>query len=316
MTRAVFLIILALLFWTDSMAVADKSHPAHPVTVTAEVDSISVHIGDRIRYTIKVKASKDFEVQMPSFGDNLADFAIKEFDSDESGFFSKTYTQSYILDIYETGEFTIPAAIIKYRNGSTSGWEEVITEGISITVQSLLNKTDHTTAPRDIRGPHSINNLKYLYIAIAVIAIIAIAIAVFMFLKRRKEIETTTSPLPPAHETALKSLKELMSKDYIGKGKIQEYYYELSNIVRHYLEDRFYLKAPEMTTEEFLVHLKYTDKLNSSHKSLLQEFLSQCDMVKFAKHLPEQQEILSSYGSAQRLVEQTKEIFVTGDKIK
>ena len=96
-----------------------------------------------------------------------------------------------------------------------------------------------------------------------------------------------------------------MEKDYITSGRVQEFYVELSDIVRHYLEDRFYFKAPEMTTEEFLVHLKNAHQLKPAHKGLLSEFLVQCDMVKFAKHQPGEDEIRSSYDSAEHLVVET-----------
>ena len=104
-----------------------------------------------------------------------------------------------------------------------------------------------------------------------------------------------------------------MGKEYLSTGKVQEFYFELSNIARHYIEDRFKLKAPEMTTEEFLTTLKKSEALNSEQKSLVKDFLSHCDMVKFAKYLPQKKEIDSSYESAKNLVDQTKEIVSQGE---
>jgi len=315
MIRALYLILAFFLISISGTTAADKSTAERPVTITAEVNRTSVSIGDRITYTIRAEAPKDFEVLLPSFGENLADFSVKDFSSDESGFFSRTYTQSYVLDIYETGTFTIPASVVKYKDSNSAEWTEAATQEIAVTVQSLLSETEEPVGIRDIKGPHSISNLKYIYILLAVIFVIAVAVAIFMFLKKRKQASAAVEPPPPAHETALKALKELMDKEYIKTGKIQEHYFELSNIVRHYLENRFLLKAPEMTTEEFLIHLKQTEKLNPEQKSLLREFLSHCDMVKFAKLLPAEPEIASSYESAERLVQQTKEVPATGDKI-
>ncbi len=314
--RGVYLLIMLLLVCTGHTASANQTPVEQPLAVTAEVDRTSVSIGDKITYTINVKAPKDYEVQLPSIGENLADFTVKDFSSDKSGFFSHTYTESYVLDIYETGTFTIPAAAIKYKSKDSPEWQETVTEEISITVQSLLNDTENTAAIRNIRGPYSMMNLTYVYIALAIILVIVIAIALFMYFKKKKGPVELIVPPPPAHDTALKALKDLLGKDYIKTGQVREYYFELSNIVRHYLEDRFDMKAPEMTTEEFLIHLKNTHKLTSEHKGLLREFLSQCDMVKFAKHLPGEREIESSYGSAKDLVEQTKESQTTGDTTK
>ena len=315
MIRAAYVIFIIILACSVNKAFAIESDIEQPVSVKASVDNASINIGDIVTYTINVNAPKDFEIQLPSFGENLADFTVKDFSSDDGGFFSKTYKQTYILDIYETGTFTIPGAVIRYKTQSDSEWKEAVTEEITVTVQSLLDETGETAVIRGIKGPHSIGNLLYVYLILAAIAVIAIIIAVIMYKKKGKGPETIVTP-PPAHETALRALRELMEKDYIKTGKIQEYYVELSNIIRHYLEDRFNLKAPEMTTEEFLVHLKNTVKLNPEQKRLLSNFLSHCDMVKFAKHLPGDEEIDSSYGAANTLVEQTKEIRITGEVIK
>ena len=104
-----------------------------------------------------------------------------------------------------------------------------------------------------------------------------------------------------------------MGKEYLSSGKVQDFYVELSNIVRHYIENRFQLKAPEMTTEEFLLTLKESTVLNSEQKSLVKDFLSHCDMVKFAKYFPQKDEIDSSYESAKNLVDQTRERALTGE---
>ena len=127
------------------------------------------------------------------------------------------------------------------------------------------------------------------------------------YLKKRKKPEHLTTPLRPAHETALEALRKLRNKDYLRTGRVREYYFELSDIARHYVEDRFQLRAPEMTTEEFLSTLKDSRVLRSGQKTLLSDFLSHCDMVKFAKYQPDENESDASYESARRFIEETKE---------
>ncbi|MFC1480537.1 hypothetical protein ACFL5Y_03735 [Candidatus Omnitrophota bacterium] len=94
--------------------------------------------------------------------------------------------------------------------------------------------------------------------------------------------------------------------DLPGQGRIKEYYVRLSDIVRHYLEDRFSFRAPEMTTEEFMERVKNSSEMLKKHKELLGDFLSHCDMVKFAKYGPTSLEMLDSFQSAERLVDQTR----------
>jgi hypothetical protein len=272
------------------------------------VDKTPVYIGDKIKYSITVKAPKEFEVQLPEFGDNLAEFKIKDFGSSEGGIFGRTFLQWYILDTYETGILTIPEAAVKYRGKGVEEWREITTDEIKVEVLSLLNEAEAGAGIRDIKGPRSLYDLRYVYIALSVLAAVIIIIILAIYYKKRKMAKESVIPPRPAHEIALEALTELKHGNLVKEGMIKEYYFELSDIVRHYLENRFSLKAPEMTTEEFLSHVRQTAVLRSDHKSLLREFLSHCDMVKFAKYFPAEKEIASSFESAMNLVEQTKDM--------
>ena len=301
------LLISFLLILCSSTAAEETADSKLPVTVQASVDRTAVSIGDRIRYTIEVEAGKEIEVRIAEFGENLEDFSVRDFGSSKGGFWGKQkLTQWYVLDIYEAGTYTIPAVTVSYRTGDEE-WMEVVSDEIIVEVKSLLDGEVETAEIRDIQGPLSAYNVNLLYIALAVLIAVAIIVAIVLFLRKRKRRKEIIVPLRPAHEIAFEAFEELVKKDLLRNGRIDEYYFELSNIVRHYLENRFQLRAPEMTTEEFLSTLRQTDKLQADHKALLREFMSHCDMVKFAKYHPAENEIESSYESARRLVEQTKD---------
>ena len=221
--------------------------------------------------------------------------------------------QWYILDTFETGTFTIPSIVVKYRSDGEKEWKEVLADAVNIEVLSSLDEKALEGDIRDIKGPVSYWDKTYIYIILGIVAAIALILFIIIFLQKRRKIKEVVIPKVPAHEIAYEALKKLMVKDYLSTGKVQEFYFELSNIARHYIEDRFQLKAPEMTTEEFLITLKKSEVLNSEQKSLVKDFLSQCDMVKFAKYLPQKNEIDSSYESAKNLVDQTKETVSQGE---
>lgn len=161
---------------------------------------------------------------------------------------------------------------------------------------------------RDIKPPVFFpRNYLFLIIILVLIILAGLVVLIRYFLKRLKKKEVTVSQLPrPAHELAYEALEALKFKDLPSKGKIKEYYIELSDIARHYIENRFEIRAPEMTTEEFLFSLKDSVDLTGAHKNLLKEFLSHCDMVKFAKYGPSSQEMNDSFAAAKRLVDETK----------
>lgn len=81
--------------------------------------------------------------------------------------------------------------------------------------------------------------------------------------------------------------------------------FEVSDALRAYLEERFQLRAPERTTEEFLYDLQATTHLNSVQKQSLSEFLTHCDLVKFARHEPTETDLRALHESALRLVDET-----------
>ncbi len=291
-----------------SFAAKDKGNKNHDIEVTAAIDKASIQIGDKVTYTITVKAKKNIEVEFPQIPlENLAGFAIKDFGSSQKALFGKiTFKQWYLLDTYVSGEHTIPASAIKYRSKGQSDWQELNANEIKIEVKSVLGAIPKQNDIRDIRGPKSFAGKTWLCLLIVLIALLIIGgFSVFSILGKKKE--EFKKPPDPAHIIAYEALSALEKKDYIRRGLTQAYYTELSDIVRHYLENRFNLRAPEMTTEEFLTKVKEDSTLTLEQKGLLRDFLTACDLVKFAKHQPAGQEAALSLASAKKLIDQTKQ---------
>jgi hypothetical protein len=82
--------------------------------------------------------------------------------------------------------------------------------------------------------------------------------------------------------------------------------FEVSETLRVYLEERFHLRAPESTTEEFLLQLQTSTALNHDQKESLAAFLQSCDLVKFARFEPTEAELRELHESALRLVDETQ----------
>ena len=82
---------------------------------------------------------------------------------------------------------------------------------------------------------------------------------------------------------------------------------ELSSIVRQYLEDRFDMRAPELTTEEFLVSVSDSPDLSVAHQRLLREFLHYADLVKFARMVPGEEDIRQAIERARQFLDETRD---------
>jgi len=124
----------------------------------------------------------------------------------------------------------------------------------------------------------------------------------FVLLIRRK----AAAPAKKPHEVAYERIEVLRRGGLIEKGKVKEFFYELSGIIRSYIEARFGIHAPEMTTEEFLQNVREAGSFTSDHKSLLKDLLSKCDLVKYAKYGPVSYEIETMLEFAVRFIDQTK----------
>jgi hypothetical protein len=103
----------------------------------------------------------------------------------------------------------------------------------------------------------------------------------------------------------LAALQILLAKKWIEQENIEPFYIELSTIARSYIEARFNLRAPELTTEEFIRETASSHHLSLDHQQLTGAFLEQCDLVKFAKHRPAQSDMRAAYSAAERLVRET-----------
>lgn len=138
--------------------------------------------------------------------------------------------------------------------------------------------------------------------------VLILLIVVILFLMRRKPRTQKTEDIivaVPAWEKAYARLEQLKIRKLIERPSLKDFYSELSDIIRRYLEERFSLKAPEMTTEEFLDSLKSSSVLTQEQKKMLKDFLETCDMVKFAKYQPGMAEAQASFDLIKTLISQT-----------
>jgi hypothetical protein len=162
-------------------------------------------------------------------------------------------------------------------------------------------------ATNDIRGlkpPIEIPIPIAWLVVIGIVCALVLAGAAFAawWYWRKKADEPPILPIIPPHERARQKLQEAL--DMINQPR--PFCILVSDTIRLYLEERFNFHAPERTTEEFLHELKATDRLLSDQKESLGEFLSVCDMVKFARYEPGLPELQALHNSAVRLIDETE----------
>jgi len=290
-----------------------------PIYLQVNVNEPSINIGDLIRYTITVDAQTNVQYQMPEFAQNLGKFAIRDWERSEP---VKTdggrieQKQIYVLETYLTGTYEIPPVKLFYiYDGKTN---LISSTPICVEVTSVAEEGDLFSGIRDIKEPVGIFDVVkesiWFWPTVILIGVILIALIIYLIIKRINR-EEAPAPKLPAHEIAYAALKELYRKKLVDSGLIKEYYFEISNILRHYIENRFGLRAPERTTEEFLHELNSSNSLAKAHQDLLKKFLEECDMVKFANFAADAEDAQRVHDVTVEFIEETKAEVIANCKL-
>lgn len=145
-------------------------------------------------------------------------------------------------------------------------------------------------------------NKNYWIIISSIVVGLALIIIILIIVFRRKK---RTEVIIPVWERVLSSICLLRSKLENGEIKAKVSIFELNDIVREYLEERFNLPSAK-TTPEFMVDLEKSKKLLSdNHKVFLKDFMSSSDLVKFANLPAEIQLVNDAISKAEQLVQET-----------
>jgi len=281
------------------------------ISVSSKVDKSRITIGDLIKYTVTVTHNRDVKVKMPGLGANLGGFEIGDYHVHEPKKKGDKIisTVDYTISTFFTGEFEIPPLTVSYTVPGDSIPKTLTTEKIKIIVESM--KPSKEGDIRDIKPPLEIPRNWWYLIRWFVLGIILVALGVFGFIiyRRKKEgktfLPTRPEPIRPPHELAYEALDKLQNSDLLAKGEIKRFYIEISEIIRQYIEGRYFIVAMEMTTTDVLRKLSEAG-VNGEDFQLFKNFFDKCDLVKFAKHIPSQDENDEIIKFAYAIVDRTK----------
>ncbi len=285
------------------------------IEVRAEVDTSVITIGDRITYSIIIDRDEHLRTARPGEGLNLGQFEIKGYDFPEplhqNGRIIERF--NFNISVYDTGHYAIPPFPVAYfLDDTTTKYSIIEAPAVNIFVKSVMSGDDAGTL-KDVKAPIEIPfNYRFwsLIAALAVLLLAGIGLA-YYFIKKRREKGYLFSPPPPprpAHEIALEELDKLFASDLLQEGQVKAFFSRLSEIMRIYLEGRYFIAALEKTTAEIMRDVKRQEQ-NEERQNMLEQLLTLSDLVKFAKYKPTDDEIDRAKAQAQDFVNQTKLIF-------
>lgn len=269
------------------------------VRVTLMLDRESLTIAESVLMRLEVESSESSEVRFPDSRVGFGEFAVTRDYASQARLLENGRVvrgREYVLQPFLPGEYELPALQVSVGPSS-----QVSTEPVLITVGSVLDdpqtaELEDATHPIDIPAP--------LWWAVAGAGIaLALATAAWWWWRRSKA--ASAPPPVPAHQRALAAIEALLAEDILSQTGFKPFYLRLSDIVRRYVEERFGLRAPERTTQEFLAEMASASSIRSDHQALLRGFLRQADMVKFAEFVPSAEEAGAAVDAAKRFVQQT-----------
>jgi len=302
-------LMLALMLPTGCKENRGESEPsplgdAAPVQVVLSTNII--HIGDVFTARVSVAHAAGAEVENPIQG-MAKDLVVRD-SRRETVSLDPTRERTditYELTSFRVGvhRLSTNAVVCALADGSV---QQYPFPKVSIEVDSLLE--GENVPMQDIAAPVSWPGRFPRWIQVlALIALLTVIAALIAkrFIHSRQQ-QPPPPPPPPPDEVALHALRLLREKGLIEEDQVEPFYVELSSIARHYLEDRFDLRAPERTTEEFIREATRSRLLSAEHQRLVREFLEQCDLVKFARHHPAREDMEHAFSAAEQLVRETR----------
>ena len=279
------------LFFFSLLLIAATSN-AQQIKATARLDSTNILIGDQIKLFFEIDYPKNVIVEFPQVPDSLSGFIevlgkskIDTIDLDDSAL--QKQIRSYTITSFDSGSYLIEPQWFKINiNGII---DSVPTNGVTLNVFSMV--IDTTRGLTDIKMPYAapITLKEVTPYILGIILIAAIIFLVLYSIKRKKKnkpfFALPVKPKEPPHVIALRELDRIKNEKIWQKEKTKQYYSEVTDVLRNYIEERFEIRAMEQTTDEILDSFRVQKNL-LGEKSFtnLSQILSVADLVKFAKY--------------------------------
>jgi hypothetical protein len=279
--------------------------------LTLSLSDVSPFVSDDVSVHLRVAGPAGAEIELPKLESLGKEFQVS--DVKKTGPSSESDGQDvwdlyFKLEVLRATQAELPALTVRYRTSPESDWLDASTESVPIEFRSMLGADPESAEPRSNPSPLDwpIGWVMWALALLSLVAIVLLAIGAWINRRARsrgvRPIERIST-----YRKALQGILRIEAAGYLERGEVERFYTELSGVIRHYIEDRFGLRAPEQTTEEFFQELTRQPVLVEKQRDALGAFLEQCDLVKFAKVRPTTQEGKSALSAARAFVEATRD---------
>ena len=280
--------------------------PQDRLTVEYSIDRETIHVGDPVELTVTAYYPSNGVLNLPEIG-REKDIVLLKRDWEniprEDGLIQSE--SRYSITSFRLGTHPVSTNDIVYAaDGKTFATNF---PPVELQVESSL-PADASSEIADIKPVQTLPGRmpRWIWVVLGSAAVaFLVGLTTSRLWKNREALIPCPPPAPP-HVVALNALQALIGKGLLERDECKPFYTELSLILRTYLEGRFNLNAPDETTEEIVDELSRSPELNGAQRNILQDFMRQADMVKFAKGHPDRTAMESAFNTTKHFVEETK----------
>lgn len=298
--------IFILLFSMVQIALAQQ------FTVSSQLDSASIQIGEQARLRLSVAQPTNLQVTVPILSDTITKgIEIVDIVKADTISLSDSRIQvnyDYLITSFDSGFYFIPA----YTYAAAGDTLQTAPLGLSVTTVTVNPETDDIKTIKPIMdAPFYWSELftwvGYFLLAFLVVSLIIFVLLKYVFKKKVPFIDQTPQPVIPPHIVALEKLEEIKVQKIWQSGDIKVFYTQVTDVLRVYLEGRFGINAMELTSDEIMALVKKEPGLNEV-RAALKDLLTLADLVKFAKMVPIENQNERSLLIAFDVVDKTKPV--------
>ena len=283
------------------------------IDIEMKIAPDSITIGDRTTLEITASYPASDLLVFPDFGEELVR-GVEIVSSEEPDTLkSKDKTtmkvrKRYVLTSFDAGDYRVNDFRPVYRSGEK-------TDMLSFDDDEHLMLHVKTVDIPDDFKPHDIKDVRRyssnwgIVVLAVLLCLLIVAIALRIIFGREKMLRAITGapiPVKSPYEKAIEKLRKLKAAKLPESGKIKEYYTELTDVIREYLEGCTGLNMMEKTSGEILDTLASTPFNSTEQTQYLRDLFFYADLAKFAKYVPGTAENEKSWQCAQAFVETGK----------
>ncbi|MFA6150934.1 MAG: hypothetical protein WC716_06430 [Chitinophagaceae bacterium] len=279
-------------------------------TVSVKTDAQQITVGDQLRYfitaTVDTTKAQLRWVNLPDTFNTLELVEKGKIDTSRNGAIV-TLKQKLLITGFDSGSFLIPR--FSFLSVNKSGIvDSLFTDSFRLLVNTV--PVDTTKPFKAIKGVAEVETswMDNLPLIIALLVGIGLIVWIALYFAKNKKLAQQKREVAREetfHERTLRLLNELDAKQLWQQDKPKDYYTELSEIVRQYIEIRFQTNAMELTTDELLRKAKKHREMAAFSKSL-RPLLEAADLAKFAKANPLPEEHIEALELARNFVQVSK----------